>query len=795
MALFLYAAVAVSLGAFLRRAEKVSPRIALVLALLPLCLTGRAILTGRVYAPVDLAYAAEPLASQADAAGIIRSANPNLSDVYSQFMPWHAAVRYALSHGEWPLWNPFELGGSILAGAVQAAPFHPLHILALLLPLAQALTFIATMLLLLAASSAFLLAREMVESDSIALFAAAAWMYSSYLLGFVGTAHGLAMATMPLVLLGASRIVRRPGPASAALLTAALTMTVLAGHPESVLHIVVFAVLWFLFELRTVRPREWRRVFALGLGAGVLTLLFCAIVLLPLFEAIPQTEEWRYRSGGYTGAHERSGPALLLHEFVVAFVPAVEGAPGDESASHPKAEAHGVVGTPYAGALLFAPALYGAWRTRKRARLFFGAAMIWGVLAGFNAPGAVDLLERLPLFSVAVNDRMVAFAVLGTIMLAVLGLEAWGSDRGSVHARLLPLFFVGTALSIIAAAAILFPSMTAQGLSREFIRVSLIREVLPLVLAGAAVTLIRQPRHAVSLLFVLLLIQRAGETSDARPIVERRAFFPPFTGLETMRAAEPFRIVAQGAILPPDIAAHYELEDVRGFEAMTLGRFTDTFPLWSIKQPVWSNRVDDLTAPFLSLLNVRFALAKPDAPTPAGWRRLLQAPGYSVLENERVLPRAFVPHQIHLGVPERERLAAMQHCSDFGQEAWIESGSEKQTIANGPGRIEVRRDGTGLVLHAHMAGGGWAVISQPNWKGWQIAERGSRLRIRFADQAFLAVYLPQGDHELVLSYVPRGFVLGALITALTAAGLTLAYAIRHSRASRLVMPSPVTARM
>ena len=52
-------------------------------------------------------------------------------------------------------------------------------------------------------------------------------------------------------------------------------------------------------------------------------------------------------------------------------------------------------------------------------------------------------------------------------------------------------------------------------------------------------------------------------------------------------------------MLPPNIAAHYGFEDVRGYEAMTHERAGGTLPFWSTSQPVWSNRVDGLGAPML----------------------------------------------------------------------------------------------------------------------------------------------------------------------------------------------------
>src|SRR5947207_1616282 len=160
-----YAFLAGAIGIALRRHGRVSLTAIIVLALLPLLLTGQALLHGGVYGAVDLAYTSEPLASIAETAGVTHVANPINSDIYTEFIPWHAVVRDALRHHQWPLWDPFSFCGTVLTAAVQSAPYHPLHLIALVLPLPAALTFIATMLFFIAAVSMFLFVRPMVSRD------------------------------------------------------------------------------------------------------------------------------------------------------------------------------------------------------------------------------------------------------------------------------------------------------------------------------------------------------------------------------------------------------------------------------------------------------------------------------------------------------------------------------------------------------------------------------------------------------------------------------------------------------
>jgi hypothetical protein len=223
---------------------------------------------------------------------------------------------------------------------------------------------------------------------------------------------------------------------------------------------------------------------------------------------------------------------------------------------------------------------------------------------------------------------------------------------------------------------------------------------------------------------------------------------------------------------------------------MTLARFHDMYLAWSVKQPVWSNRVDSLASPILSLMNVRFALAPPHTPLPDGWRQRASFPGYTIAENTRTLSRAFVPQRVHTGVSADESLRAVAGAKNFADEAWLEYGA-RDTIANGPGIVRVERDGTGLRLHASMEGGGWVVASEPAWRGWRAVEGRRELHVRHADQSFIAFYLPQGEHDVTLVYRPRSFVIGSWISAATLAALAAALFARKRFAAAAHKPAPI----
>ncbi|HET9795960.1 MAG TPA: hypothetical protein VFS34_16025, partial [Thermoanaerobaculia bacterium] len=206
---------------FLRR---ISLLWAIALALLPLAVTGKAVVTGGYFGPLNLAYAASPLAAQGGPALHRDYGNGLLTDVAFQMVPWKAAVRRDLLAGRAPLWNPFILCGDVLAGAGQSAPFHPATLIGLLLPLAEARTLEATLALLLGALCAFVFLRDLELAPVFAFFGASVWMLSFHFLFWTGWPQAQSFAPLPLMVAGARRIARGErggfGAASAALFLA-----------------------------------------------------------------------------------------------------------------------------------------------------------------------------------------------------------------------------------------------------------------------------------------------------------------------------------------------------------------------------------------------------------------------------------------------------------------------------------------------------------------------------------------------------------------------------------------------
>lgn len=728
------------------------------LLLLPLLFTARAYLNGAIYAPIDLAYQTEPLISYFDQAHIGVFHNPTLSDIYAQMIPWSAVVRQALYAGEWPLINPSMLAGDLLAGSAQPAPYDFLNLAGLLLPLPDSINLVASLALLWAAIGAFLLARRYELSEISALFAALAWMASSFILFFLEAALGHTMLLLPLLCVAAIDVARAPTIRNAMLLTVVLTWVIFAGHPEGLAQTVLIASAFGAYEVWK-RPGNRGRSVAVAVAGGAGALMLSAVFLLPLLDALPQTSEYTIRIREGSEDLQTMSWKSSLQRLPVNFIPFLYGSPWEEmgDAAPLMTPHHAAIGSIFLG-LSAGGFLFG----RRRERWFLLALAAVGFLAGIGFPPLIRLFASVPLLALARNARFIAATVLALALLAAIGVERCLTGES----RKIGWSILAIAVILLAAVVALVPVMSGVHLSDGFIRASSAALLVPAFLAAAVLLAVRRADLAVALLLALAVMQRRGEVGNLIPTTPRDAFFREPSVLRQLPSTGLFRFAGEGFTLLPNSAAHYGLEDVRGFQATSLQRLQETFPLWCTAQRNWFNRIDSLSSPFLSFLNVRWALHDPDLPLPDRWRVIGKAGQLVLVENRAVLPRAFVPAAVRLNVPFPAALEEMKRTYDFRAVSWIDArGARAASEENGSGSVSILRSSlSSYAIRADLSGDAWIVISQPAWKGWRAFDGGHEIPVRIANHAFLAVRLGKGPHRLDLRFRPHSFVVGRQIS-------------------------------
>lgn len=765
------ATAAVLLGAAHRWVRPLPRRVALLLAAAPFLFTGRAEFRGEVYAPLDIIRHTEPFASLPGGAALAPVRTPMLSDVVLSMIPWQKAVRESVKHGRLPLWNRFILTGEPLLAVQQAAILHPFTVAGFLLPLGAAWTFQMSARLLLALLSAYLLLREIDCGESASLLGAAGWAFSDFVLFWLGYPVSNALAPFPLLLLGLLRIAREANRRAAALTVAALCLIVAAGHPESLLFAVTAAGAWFLFALAREAGGRRGRALLVSLAAGVFALGVMAVQLFPLAEALPVTWEHFFRASYYAHLTKSVAPVESARHLAAYAVPFAWG----ESGRGAVRDGFAIPGA-YAGALLLPLAAAGLF-SRNRFRWTLAALLLLGTVLGIRLRVATDALAALPVFDISFTEYFVFLAAF-----ALCGLAALGADR-LVRGEGRRAFFAAAAACALAVALVVAarsPGMRELGLSGDHVRRRTLLELAPL---GAAMLLVglagrRAPRAAGAGLVVLCVAQRVLEAGRLYPSCPVGDLAPRLEVLDAIPRDRPIRMAAVGTLLVPNVSALYELEDVRGYESMTLRTFVATYSLWCPRQGLWFNRVDDLEKPFLSFLNVGYALVPPGFAPPPGWTRRASGPGADLLENARCLPRAFAPAWIRSAPDILQRLRLLESLDDFGARGVVGPGGEAANAdwsRNGPARVTVASyQPPSLDLDVAAEDDAVVATSVPAWPGWKATLDGRPIAPLEYDVAFLGFRVPAGAHRLSLRYRPRSVTRGAAVSLLAlAAGAVL----------------------
>ena len=761
--------VALVLALVRRHVRRFPPVVGLFLALAPLLLTGRAIFSAGLYAPADILYQAEPFASRAKDFGIGPPATPALGDVAYQSIAWHKAAREAFRRGRVPLWNRFLLAGEPLLAVEQAAIFHPATWIGCLLPLPHAWTYSMALRTFLALFSAYLFFADLGVGELAALLGAAGWALGDWLVFYSGYSLTLAAPLYPLVLLGLRRLaaaaaVREPAGERRALglLIVTLLLIVLAGHPESLLYAVTGGGIYFLFALAWAGRGRWQRPLRLSLIAGALTLGLSAVQLLPFAEALPRTFEHFFRSTIFTQQRKSVPLEESVRRGATSLVPYAYGVSGLG-----RGEAGIVEPAAYAGTLLLPFALLGlASRRREKWPLLATGAL--GLAVFTRLLGATDLLGVLPLFNIGSNDRLIFLTLFALAAFAVLGVERL-REAGGV--RLFAAAALGTALAVLGIYFLTRPEMAAAGLPSSYTAGRLALQLVPLLAALGLVAAWGRSRAgaAVALCLALLLAQRTVEAGSLYPSLAADSIHPRLPALDHIPPGEPWRFVAVGYTFLPNTPTFYELEDVRGYEAMTFMPLWETYPLWCQHQPVWFNRVDDAGRPFLSFLNVRWAMTAPGGHIPAGWTLVHADEGGSLFENPHVLARAFVPKEVYREPDPKREMAVLRAISDYGERgvASVAPGSSppRTWVGNGPASVAIARyEAQELAMDVRAQAPALIATSVVAWPGWRLTLDGQPAPTASYNHAFLGFLVPPGRHRAVLTYWPASFTWGAWLS-------------------------------
>jgi hypothetical protein len=777
-----------------------SPAAAVALSLLPLAFTWGAFLPGQTLAPTPMLAGVPPWSAPERTAAVVAgssAANPLLLDPTSQFIPWRQAARRDL------LLNPAQGSGAALLANGQSAVLYPTEALARLLPPFRGTGFSQAARLLVAAWGMFLLARALAASEAAALAAAVVWANAGFVQLWRLHPHSLVAATLPWIVWAAVALARRPGPRPAVALAAAGALGVAAGHPETLLHGVLFAVLAALVVLvldpreepdeaagggrgdnarsagedapgghapGTGRRRRLGRVAVWGAAAAALSALLAAPALLPFVDNLVVSTEWRHRSAAGTVVEVPLAESLV--RLKPAFALRAYGNPLAGTWTGPENLVELGGGAVGAGALLLAAVALGAARGRRRR--WVAAILVVGLLGlavSVHLPVVSRPFGEIPLLRESLLKRLSIWWALGVALAAAVGVDAWRErltawreERGELGGWWAAVAAGAVAVALAVAWAAGPPWQTTRAVA--------VAEWGSLAAVAAVLLVPLRFGLAAPLLVLALLLPRVPLFDRWVPVADPASFYAETDATAMvaggLAAAGPvgYRVAGAGGSLVPHSAAFFGFEEVRVYDPMTFAPYADFLLAFGPAPPWGWIGTEDPRHPALAFLGARWYFAPPGAMGLKGVSRVYRGPDATVFEVPAALPRLFVPGRVEVHPDAASAVAAGRALADFAERATVVAAPRAglaagTTVANPAARVE-ELTVAGRRIRARVVAPGPTILasSQPAIPGWRVEVDGRRVEPLSIHGAFLGVAVPAGDHRVEMVYAPVSWRVG-----------------------------------
>jgi hypothetical protein len=569
----------------------------LLLAALPCLLLWPVVFGGDVFLPADLLRDIAPWRTNNPAALV--PWNPLQWDGMAEFYPWRLFAAQTLKSGYLPLWNPHQFCGTPFVANSQSAVFYPLNLLFCIFPVARAFGVSVLVHLFLTGSFmyGFLRSRALSLGRPAALLGAVAWQLCHWQVAWLELPTFLCVsAWLPLALLLVDRAAERPTALRAAALGLCLGVMLLAGHLQIALYCFGLISAYAVFRILPLLKMQWKPLT----GAAVLIIALAFGLAAPQLLPAVELARMSHRAGNpvnlaaYAGYVRLAVPPVNL---VTLFAPGFFGSPtrgtywGVGTNGGPGAYMEDAC---YSGVLTLLLAITGlilTWRTQAATRFFSLTAIIVLLLAlgtplnallffgipGFSqtgSPGRIlvlwsfclpvlaaigtdALLRRLELKAIGKSAAVFGIAAVAAAIYAVVWINKT-APAGTLAANLATesdLWRLPVGVLLGAAAAIWLAKRGSLSSSR-FGGALVLLTAADLLAAGYGFNRTASPQSVYPVTPLIAFLQAHRAEGRIMPINERWGFYTP-----------------PPAILPPNSAMVYGLNDTQGYDSLLTGQY------------------------------------------------------------------------------------------------------------------------------------------------------------------------------------------------------------------------------
>ncbi len=716
-------------------------------------------------------------------------------DVITQSYPWRLFSITQLKKGQLPLWNPYNFSGNAHIGNYQSGVFYPLETIFFFLPFISSWTVFIVIQPLLAMIFMYLFLRSLKSSRLPSLIGSIAFGYSSYMVVWLEYGNiGHTFLWLPLMLFAIGGWIHTQKIKYSILLCIAGAMCLLAGYIQGAFYVFGVTLLYGLFlcfndSKRIKKIGIFLLSFAFSIGLG-------AMQVLPSLQIFSESTR-----GVYTQLqiHDLLQPWYYL---ITIFSSDFFGNPATRNFYLPITYFERVM---YVGIPIIFFAMIALKNVKNFQVKFFGILALISLVITTDFPGISWFYSLpIPMISTTVPTRFLSIFMFSIIVLSTYGIHYWLSTKNPQ--KIVLSIFSGIYL-LVWIELLIVPKLYPEVLTNLSItkHTFLFSTIIAFLTVGIFFLRNVSTKLSKILLVVLVIVDLLYVFIKFTPFSPVQLVYPTTSSVSYMQQHQGiYRSWGYGSAY---IAANYQtalgIYAADGYDALhnkDYNRLLNSSATGKIQLPL--SRGDANIAPatgfvqltenpyrkkILDLLGVKYILHLPySGNTSLAEKGVFPEEHYALMwhdktsqiyENLDVFPRFFLVDKYVVANSSSEIEQIYQQ--DLRHTIILDKNPHISFLsANGAVKL-ISYQPNKIIFYVTTPGNTLLFLTDTYDKGWKAKIDGKATEIYRADVAFRAVIVPEGKHEIIFSYEPFSFVLGAWISGGSLIVLLLLWGVRR----------------
>lgn len=688
-----------------------------------------------------------------------------ITDPVRQQYPWRDLSIGIEKKLQFPLWNPYNFGGTPLLANFQTAAFYPLNILFFILPFTFAWSFLVILQLLLAGLFMYAYLIHIKLNKWACFLGAFVFSFSGFSIAWLEwNTIGHTALWMPLILLSIDKlVVNVKGKKQFAWLGVflfSLVSSFFAGHLQTFFYLYLISLVYFF--ARWVQVGKQKNILLLFIILNSLFIIITSMQWIPSLQFISESArsvdqvDW-----------QKDGWFIPIQNLIQFIVPDFFGNP---TTLNYWGVWNYVEFIGYIGILPLLMAMFALFFRRDKKTLFFGTFFLLSLIFSVqNSLSKIPFALNLPFISTAQPTRLLFITDFSLAVLCALGLDYFFRNKKGI---LYPLAFV----ALIFLGSWAYIGYGFGNIAVENISVAKRNIFLPTIIFTSVSILLfslwkykKINKHVILIAYIMMIgisiFDVLRFANKFTPFTKKEYLFPQ-TQIISFLQKQPghFRIMTtDDRILPPNFSTIYKIQSIDGYDPLYLRRYGELIAVSErgkpdISPPFGFNRIITphiYDSKIIDLLGVKYVLSLSDIDSPK-LKKVFQEGQTRVYENIDVLPRAFFVNRIRkIYVENKEEAIKEMFKEDFDmiETAIIDSSYDPSKVLELPslpyviGKAEILKYEENVInIKTENEGKGFLVLTDAYYPSWHAKIDGIETEIYRTNYNFRGVIVPKGEH-------------------------------------------------